>query len=51
MTQVTKVGASKHNHRSYVYLVEDNGSLQDLMVQGAANQQVAIIGRRTTGFE
>ena len=51
MTQVTKFGASKYNHRSFVYLVEDNGSLQDLIVQGAANQQAALAGRRTSGLE
>ena len=51
MTQVSKFGASKYNHRSFVYLVEDNGSLQDLIVQGAANQQAAIAGRRTSGLE
>ena len=50
-THVTQVGASKYNHRSFVYLVEDNGSLQDLIVQGAANQQVLLADRRTSGPE
>ena len=51
MTHVTQVGASKYNHRSFVYIVEDNGPLQDLIVQGAANQQAALAGRRISGLE